>query len=288
MSYRLTHRAPRGRLSKALPLACALLALTMSAIATGSAQAAPLPTVSIAVTPSSATVTGPLQAGAANVVSTATTKETTVILFYVKPGVSLAEVEAFAKQSKESKDPNKAAKYGTIAFDVEANPKAKTEAQTILQPGQYVVLTGQGEKPVVKSATFTVTAVPSPVALPTPEATERSIEFGFRGPTTLKDGELVRFENEGFLVHMDVAFPVKNAKTAKTVVQDLLTGKEKGLEKLIAGAPVGFAGPLSSGAFQQEIVTAKPGIYVQACFMDTQDGRNHTRLGMERIIKIVK
>ncbi len=288
MSYRLTRRAPRGRLSKALPLACALLAFTMGAIATGSAQAAALPNVSIAVTSSSATVTGALQAGAANVVSTTTTKETTVILFYVKPGVSIAEVEAFAKQPKETKDPNKASKYGTIVFDVEVNPGAKTEAQTILQPGQYVVLTGQGEKPVVIRTNFTVAAVPSPVALPTPEATERTIEFGFRGPTTLKDGELVRFENEGFLVHMDVAFPVKNMKAAKAVVQDLLTGKEKGLEKLIAGAPVGFAGPLSSGAFQQEVVTAKPGIYVQVCFMDTQDGRNHTRLGMERIIKIVK
>jgi hypothetical protein len=27
---------------------------------------------------------------------------------------------------------------------------------------------------------------------------------------------------------------------------------------------------------------------VQACFMDTQDGRSHTLLGMERIIQIVK
>jgi len=27
---------------------------------------------------------------------------------------------------------------------------------------------------------------------------------------------------------------------------------------------------------------------VQVCFMETQDGRDHTRLGMERIIRIVK
>jgi len=26
---------------------------------------------------------------------------------------------------------------------------------------------------------------------------------------------------------------------------------------------------------------------VQACFMDTQDGREHTTLGMERIIRIL-
>jgi hypothetical protein len=51
---------------------------------------------------------------------------------------------------------------------------------------------------------------------------------------------------------------------------------------------VGFAGPLSHEASQQETITAKPGIYVEVCFMDTQDRRQHTRLGMERIIHIVK
>ena len=51
---------------------------------------------------------------------------------------------------------------------------------------------------------------------------------------------------------------------------------------------MGFYGPISHGAFMQETITAKPGIYVQVCFMETQDGRDHTLLGMERIIKITK
>ena len=34
--------------------------------------------------------------------------------------------------------------------------------------------------------------------------------------------------------------------------------------------------PASPGAMQQEVLNAKPGYYVQACFMDTQDGREHT------------
>ena len=71
-------------------------------------------------------------------------------------------------------------------------------------------------------------------------------------------------------------------------MQALKTGKEKALEKLIVGPPVGFAGPISNGAYQQETITAKPGIYVQVCFMPAQDGRAHTMLGMERIIKIAK
>jgi hypothetical protein len=87
---------------------------------------------------------------------------------------------------------------------------------------------------------------------------------------------------------MDFAVPVKNQKAAKQAVKAFLTGHEKQAFKLINGPPVGFAGPLSPGAYQQETITAKPGVYVQLCFMETQDGRDHTRLGMERIIKIVK
>ena len=93
----------------------------------------------------------------------------------------------------------------------------------------------------MKAHTFTVTAAPSPVALPAPQATIRSIEFGFRGPSTLHDGELVRFENEGFLVHMDVRFPSRATRPPRQTVKDLLAGNEKGLEKLVAGEPFGRA-----------------------------------------------
>ncbi len=268
-----------GVLAAALAIAC----LGSSALA----QAAPLPTLTLTLSKTSITVGGSTQSGAVNVVSSATgIKEGSAILFLLKPGVSVAEVEAAIKGGA-GKDPNRASKYGTIVFDAEVSPGQANEAQTDLVPGQYVALGGEGEGPKVKTP-FTVTAAAAPAALPTPQATVRSIEFGFRGPSTLHDGELVRFENEGFLVHMDIAFPVKNMKAAKEAVKDLLAGKEKAVEKLIAGAPVGFAGPLSHEAFQQETITAKPGIYVQACFMETQDGRDHTRLGMERIITITK
>jgi hypothetical protein len=40
--------------------------------------------------------------------------------------------------------------------------------------------------------------------------------------------------------------------------------------------------------YQQETIAAKPGWYVEVCFMETQDKQAHTRLGMERIIKITK
>jgi hypothetical protein len=210
-----------------------------------------------------------------------------VILFLLKPGATFEETEAAVQ--KAHGETNVTSKYGSLVFDAEVTPGQTNEAQTYLQPGQYVALVPGGEGKGSKAhALFTVTAAASPVALPTPEATIRSIEFGFRGPSTLHDGELVRFENEGFLVHMDIAAPVKNMKAAKQAVKDLLAGKEKAVGKLISGPPAAFAGPLSHEAFQQETITAKPGIYVEVCFMDTQDGRSHSQLGMERIIKIVK
>jgi hypothetical protein len=258
-------------------------------IAAGSAAAASstLPTLSVTIAKSSITVTGAAQSGAVNVVSTATgVKEASVILFLLKPGATFDEVEAAIQ--KAHGDTNVTSKYGSIVFDGEVAPGQSSEAQTYLQPGQYVaVVPGEG-KGSKAHALFTVSAAASPVALPAPEATIRSIEFGFRGPSTLHDGELVRFENEGFLVHMDVAAPVKNMKAAKQAVKDLLAGKEKAVGKLISGPPAPFAGPVSHEAFQQETITAKPGIYVEVCFMDTQDGRGHNLLGMERIIKIVK
>jgi hypothetical protein len=272
----------RATLGVALLVLAAILALA------GTAQSAALPTLTLALTKTSITVGGTTQSGAVNVVSTDSgVKEGLTIVFAIKPGFTVAEVEA-ALKSGAGKDPNRASKYGSIVFDAEVNPGQTNEAQTVLQPGQYVALGGAGEGGPKLKAPFTVTAASAPATLPTPQATVRSIEFGFRGPTTLRDGELVRFENEGFLVHMDIAFPAKSEKAAKEIVKDLLTGKEKGLEKLVSGAPFAFAGPLSHEAFQQETITAKPGWYVQACFMETQDGRDHTLLGMERMFRIVK
>jgi hypothetical protein len=266
------------------------LAAVVSLLVAASAQASTLPTLTLTLTKSSITVGGSTQSGGVNVVTTVTgVKEATAILFLLNPGVTFEDVENAKKsQGSAGKDPNVTSKYGSIVYSSEVSPGHSREAQTYLQPGQYVALIPGEGKGATAHATFTVTAAASPVALPTPQATIRSIEFGFRGPSTLHDGELVRFENEGFLVHMDIAFPAKSKNAAKKIVKALLAGKEKGLEKLVAGEPIAFAPPISHDAFEQETITAKPGWYVQACFMQTQDGRDHTRLGMERIIRITK
>jgi len=271
-------------------VATACTALALGALGASAAQAATLPTVNVTVSSTSIAVSGALQSGAVNVAGTATGgKEPQVTFFQLKPGVSVNEVYAFLDTNKLADDPNAAAKYGALVYDTEAGKGKPFEAQTILQPGQYVALNPEGEKPSKWArSSFTVVASPSPAALPAAQATEKTIDFGFRGPTVLHVGQLVRFENEGDLVHMNIAFAVRGKKGAKAVLKGLAKGREKGLQKFAAGPPIGFAGPISPGAFQQEVITAKPGWYVQACFMPTQDGRPHTLIGMERIIKIVK
>jgi hypothetical protein len=289
MSYRFSPSAsPRRMIASALT-AAALTAAAAGVLTTGAAQAATLPTITATVGATSIAVTGALQSGAVNIASTATGgKEPSVTLFALKPGVSLAEFYAYLNANK-TKDPNTASKYGSIVFDAAAGKGKATEAQTILAPGQYVAVNAEGEKSSTWPRTsLAIAASPSPATLPVAQATEKTIEYGFKGPKVLHVGELVRFENEGYLVHMDIGIGAKNAKAAAKIAKALAIGQEKGLRKLVSGSEANFAGPISSGAFQQETITAKPGWYVQACFMPTQDGRPHTILGMERVIKIVK
>lgn len=268
----------------------ATLTAVVAVFTAGAAQAATLPTITATVGSTSIAVTGALQSGAVNIVSTATGgKEPSVALFALKPGVSVAEFYAYLNENKASSDPNSTDKYGSIVFDAAAGKGKATEAQTVLAPGQYVALNAEGEKSSAwPHSSLAIAPSPSPTSLPTPQATEKTVDFAFKGPKVLHVGELVRFENEGYLVHMDVAIGAKSAKAAAKIAKGLAAGQEKGLRKLASGSEANFAGPLSSGAFQQETITAKPGWYVQACFMPTQDGRPHTLLGMERVIRIVK
>jgi hypothetical protein len=43
-----------------------------------------------------------------------------------------------------------------------------------------------------------------------------------------------------------------------------------------------FFNLLTHGSYQQQVVRNRPGYWVLACFMETQNGRDHTLLGMER------
>jgi hypothetical protein len=253
--------------------------------AAASAAASGLPTLTLATNGRSITVGGTLQSGAVNVVSTVTTEaQGDPALIRLDPGVSFAEVTAAVKG--HGGDFNNLDPLGALVFFTTVNKGASNSVQTSLQPGNYVALDANGSHKGIH-ALFTVTQAAHPASLPAPKATLQSIEFGFRGPGTLHDGELVRFENSGFLVHMIIALGVKNAKMAADVTALLKAGKDNQAGNLSTSF-LTFDGGLSPGQMQQQVLTAKPGIYVLACFMNTQDGREHTQLGMERTIRIVK
>lgn len=283
-------RFPSLALALSAAVASLALALAGSAAAHEDSEAAnSLPTMTLLLTGKTVTVGGATVSGATNIVTTVTgERQGEPTLFRLNPGVPFSAFgAAVAQAAKHQGDLNYLDPYGSIVFDMEA-AKGTSSAETDLVPGNYFAIDTQNGGNHPPFATFTVTQSTAPARLPTPGATISAIEFGFRGPGTLHDGELVRFENDGFLAHMVVALGVKNAAGARQLVRLLRAGDDKKATKLVTSAPTWGAGPLSRLGMQQEVIDAKPGYYVIACFMDTQDGREHTRLGMERILRVVK
>lgn len=265
-------------------------ALGLAGGAGAAAGAGSLPTLNIALNGTSGvSVSGSEVSGAVNVVSTFSghapsgpnSNGPTWGLVRLNPGVSIPQ--AVNVVQSHHGDVNALTPYGSLFAD----NSAPGSEQTVLTPGNYAALniTGNGNPGF---APFTVTQASSPAALPNAAATETSIEFGFRGPTVLHDGTIVRAQNGGYLVHMDIGFGVKNAATGREVMTLLRAGKDGKAQQLADRQFLNLAGPLSPGGMQQAVLNAEPGYYVQACFMNTQDGREHTRLGMLRLIRVVK
>ncbi|MGN6169646.1 MAG: hypothetical protein ACTHQQ_15970 [Solirubrobacteraceae bacterium] len=275
-----------GILAAGTPLAAAgALALASSPAAASSSKG--LPVLTLKMNGSSITVGGKTVSGAVTVRSTVSTeRQGRAILIRLNQGVSQAQ---FLKALKAaSKDPNGVQPVGAIVFD-SATPKGNTSnVQTVLQPASYVALdvAGKGQP---RFTPFSVTKSSSPAKLPAAAATTKAIEFGFRGSSTLKKGTLVRSINEGWVVHMDDFQGVKSAKAGKKVEALLRAGKPfKQIAPYLTRSMFELFGPVSHGAVQQQKLNAKPGYYVEVCFMATQDGRPHTQLGMERLVKVVK
>ncbi len=266
-------------------VAAALLAASVAAA--GRSVTSGLPTLALALNGHSVTVAGPLQSGAVNVVSTVAAGHSELTLIRLNPGVPFAAfAQAGTAIAAHQGDLNYVAPYGSIVFDVSAE-KGTARAQTTLQAGNYIAVDLSSRSPNPPHAAFTITQAAHPAALSTPDATIHAIDFGFRGPHTLHDGELVRFANAGFLVHQIQGIGVKNAKAAKHLTALLVAGNDNEAQKVGISVPE-FAGPLSPGGAQQELVTEPPGVYLLVCIMRTQDGREHTQLGMERTIKIIR
>ena len=246
------------------------------------AHLAALPQITITMNGKKITVSGALQSGGVSIVSKVTQEpQGDPTLVRLDPGVTVAQVLKAA-----AGDPNNIALIASVVFSPQAN-RGISVAQANLKPGQYVAVDLASRAKTPPLTTFTIAKAAAPASLPAPQATMSAIEFGFRGPGSLRDGELVRFANHGFLVHMIVAVRGRNAAAAQQIAQLLKAGQDRQAQRLATDSFT-FYGIMTHGAFQQQVVRNRPGFWVLACFMVTQDGREHTRLGMERVIRIFK
>src|SRR6266700_2645564 len=267
-------------------LAAALPGAAASAAVAGpeqplAAHTAVLPKITITMNGKKITVSGALQSGGVEIESKVTREpQGDPTLIRLDPGVTVAQL------LKAAGDPNNVALIASIVFSPQAN-KGTSAAQAHLAPGRYVAADSASNAKTPPLTTFTIAKAASPARLPKPQATIASIEFGFRGPSLLHDGELVRFANHGFLVHMIAAVRGRTAAGARQIARLLKEGKDGQAQRLATGF-YAFDNALTHGAYQQQVIHNRPGYWVLACFMDTQDHREHTRLGMERVIRIAR
>ncbi len=272
-----------------LLVAVLVAAAISTAVAFGAAgtKQGGLPTIDVTMTGSSISVEGTLESGAVDIHTTATGNPSgSPIFIRLNPGVTVKQFMDFFN-SKKFNDPNNIEPYGAIVLDAEAGP-GTNDIQTKLQPGEYIAFDGAANNPADwPNTTFTIALNDSPAKLPPAQQWQKSEEFRFTGPATLHDGQVIRASNAGWLVHMMIGFQVKNKAVGHKVAKLLRAGNDSQAAKLAGPGFFQLFGPVSHGAVQQFTLNAKPGWYVEACFMDTQDGREHTQLGMERLIHIV-
>jgi hypothetical protein len=270
-----------------LLIAVAAAAAVVVAVTGASAGAAggSLPTLNIALTGKSGVSVSEntIPSGAVNVVTTFSGKgHGDVAILRLNDGVT--PQQAFNAVQKHHGDLNALDPFGTVIVEAPAPGKL----QTVLSPSDnYYAVNATANAPAV--AKFNVHQNPTPAALPKADSTQKAIEFGFKGSKTLTDGKIVRAKNSGFLVHMINLVGAKGKKAAHKIAAGLREGVGfKKLHRFATGQFVSLQEPVSPGGLQQFKLHAKPGFYVEACFMDTQDGREHTQLGMERVVRVVK
>jgi hypothetical protein len=278
----------KKRLAALVTASAAAGAVVLGLAGGASGQTSSLPTLNVALTGATGvSVSGSEVSGAVSVVTTFSGtvpkgSQPSVALVRLNPGVTLQQ--AFQVVQSHNGDENALTPLGGVIVGA----FAPSTVQTVLTPGNYVALNTTSNGPPAAQE-FTVTQSSSPAALPAAKATQTAIEFGFRGPRVLHRGTMVRAQNHGFLVHMIDLVGVRKKAFIPRVMRLLRAGApQKAFRPFLNGQFVSLLDPASPGALQQFVLKAKPGFYVEACFMDTQDHREHTQLGMERPVRVVK
>ncbi|MGH2447828.1 MAG: hypothetical protein ACRDFS_04415, partial [Chloroflexota bacterium] len=230
------------RLVRALTAAILAAAFVVPTLSHAATQSAGLGTVYIHVTPSSIGVVGSLTSGAVNVrIRTTGTKDAAVLLIRLNPGVTPAKIQAFTR-SKASNDLNNVTEVmGALVMDSDA-PRGITALQVVLQPGLYAALNISNHNGQGPHTLFSVARSPQPAALPPRQATVHAIDFGFRGAGILHNGSVVRYYNNGHVVHMFIAIRAASLQGARQIVTLLKEGRDRKALPLATGTAE-LAGP---------------------------------------------
>jgi hypothetical protein len=246
-------------------------------------DAAP-PVLTFKMTGKKVIIGGARKSGAERVVFTVTGEPMgDPTLVRIDPGSS---VRAFLDNLQAiGNDQNNVDGIGAIVLSTQAN-KGTSFAYVTLTPGTYIALdiSSNGIPPM---SVFTVGRAAHPAALPKPGGTIISREFGFLGASTIRDGEVVRWQNNGFLVHMIVGAEASSLANAEKLAADLKAGDDNAAMALAINQ-YSWDNVLTHDQGFETVVRQPAGFWVIACFMDTQDGREHTTFGMEKVIQIVK
>ncbi|MBV9383611.1 MAG: hypothetical protein JO242_23485, partial [Streptosporangiaceae bacterium] len=204
------------------------------AAARAAAHARALPVITVKMNGKTISVTGALRSGGARIAFRVTGEAAALPIFVrLDPGVTLARF--FAVLPSAAADPNNLYGIAQISMSTQAN-KGSSSVQANMAPGRYVALDLGPSTPVPPFTTFVITRSKSPARLPAPGATISTIDFGFRGAAKVRDGELVRFANQGFLVHMVFGVQAPNLKTAQKIARLLLAGRDNQAQKLAIGS----------------------------------------------------
>jgi hypothetical protein len=241
-----------------------------------------VPAINIVRTGKTLWVDGPLRSGGVEVTAALTGQ---LMLIRFDQNANTGRLRAALAQA--AVNPNALGGVATIVLDAAARA-GHVAVQTTLQPGSYEALNvTNGNRSRWPVSYFHVAKSGQPVGLAKPGASIEAIDFGFRGTWLLHDGELVRFGNGGYLVHMIAFYRAATRADASRIAADLRHRRDAQASKLAVLTGL-FTGPLSHNQWQQQVIANHPGYYVLACALRTQSGRYQTRLGMVQVIRIVR
>jgi len=171
------------------------------------------------------------------------------------------------------------------------DPGAESNAEHMLEPGNYAVLcfvpTKEGVPHLAKGmvAPLKVTAAAGPAATPRDaDVVMKLVDYDFELSSPLTPGErIIRVENSAQQMHEVELAKLSPGKS----VQDLIAWEMGGRKGEAPGKWVGGIATLAQGEQGQFTVEVEPGNYALICFVpDAKDGKPHLAHGMAKTIKV--